>query len=69
MEFQNNCLLLSHHQNTHRLNRWMLRFLFEYSLPLETKAVMPHTALEMEIISTQANLFSRRGRLPTFGAS
>jgi hypothetical protein len=69
MEFQNNCLLLSHHQRTHRLDRWMLRFLFEYALPLEDKAVGSHTALEMEIISTQANIFSQKGRLHTFGAS
>lgn len=69
MEFQNNCLLLSHHQHTHRLDRWMLRFLFEYALPLKDKAIGPHTALEMEIISTQANIFSQKGRLPAFGAS
>jgi hypothetical protein len=69
MEFQNNCLLLSHNQHTHRLNRWMLRFLFEYALPLKDKAIGPHTALEMEIISTQANIFSQKGRLPAFGAS
>lgn len=69
MEFQNNCLLLSHHQQTHRLDRWMLRFLFEYALSLKDKAISPHTALEMEIISTQANIFSQKGRLPAFGVN
>lgn len=69
MEFQNNCLLLSDHHHTHRLDRWMLRFLFEYALPLEQKAIDPHTALEMEIISTQAHIFSQRGRLPAFATS
>ncbi|GIJ81572.1 hypothetical protein Asppvi_000071 [Aspergillus pseudoviridinutans] len=67
MEFQNNCLLLSHHHHTHRLDRWMVRFLFEYALPLEDKAIDPHTALEMEIISTQAHIFTQNGRLPAFG--
>jgi hypothetical protein len=47
----------------------MVRFLFEYALPLEDKAINPHTALEMEIISTQAHIFSQKGRLPAFGAS
>jgi hypothetical protein len=69
MEFQNNCLLLSHHHHTHRLDRWMLRFLFEYALPLGEKVINPHTALEMEIISTQAHIFSQRGRLPAFTTS
>jgi hypothetical protein len=69
MEFQNNCLLLSDHHHTHRLDRWMLLFLFEYALPLEQKAIDPHTALEMEIISTQAHIFSQRGRLPAFATS
>lgn len=69
MEFQNNCLLLSHHHHTHRLDRWMVRFLFEYALPLEDKAIDSHTALEMEIISTQAHMFSQKGRLPAFGTS
>ncbi|KAJ5613447.1 hypothetical protein N7510_006641 [Penicillium lagena] len=69
MHFQNNCLLLSHYNQTHRLDRWMVRFLFEYALPLETKAIDPHTAWEMEIISAQAHIFSEKGRLPAFGAS
>jgi hypothetical protein len=47
----------------------MVRFLFEYALPLEEKAIDPHTALEMEIISTQAHIFSEKGRLPAFGVS
>ena len=69
MEFQNSCLLLSHCYQTHRLDRWMVRFLFEYALPLEDKAITPHTRLEMSIISTQAHIFSQKGRLSTFGAS
>jgi hypothetical protein len=69
IDFQNSCLLLSHCYLTHRLDRWMVRFLFEYALPLEDKAINPHTALEMEIISTQAHIFSQKGRLHTFGAS
>lgn len=47
----------------------MVRFLFEYALPLEDKAITPHTRLEMSIISTQAHIFSQKGRLSTFGAS
>lgn len=71
IEFQNNCLLLSHHRadHTHRLDRWMLRFLLEYALPLEDKAIDPPTALEMEIISTQAHIFSRKGRSFPFNTS
>ncbi|KAE8414548.1 hypothetical protein BDV36DRAFT_311748 [Aspergillus pseudocaelatus] len=69
MEFQNNCLLLSHRQETHRLDRWMVRFLLEYALPLDDKAIAPPTASEMEIISTQAQFFSQKGRLPEFGVS
>lgn len=69
MDFQNNCLLLSHHHNTHRLDRWMVRFLLEYALPLENKAIDPHTTCEMKIISTQAHIFSEKGRLPAFVAS
>lgn len=67
MEFQNNCLLLSHHHQTHRLDRWMVRFLLEYALPLDDKVIASPTASEMEIISAQAQLFSRKGRLPEFG--
>lgn len=50
IEFQNNCLVLSHHHHTHPLDRWMVRLLFEYGLPLEQKAIDPHAAVEMEII-------------------
>lgn len=69
MEFQNNCLILSHRQQTHILDRWMVRFLLEYALPLDDKAIPPRTASEMEIISTQAQFFSQKGRLPEFGVN
>lgn len=66
MEFQNNCLYFSYHQNRHRLDGWLLRFLFEYALPLDDKASDGYTAAEMEVISTQAKVFSQNGRLPVF---
>jgi hypothetical protein len=47
----------------------MLRFLLEYALPLEDKAINSHTAVEMEIISTQAHIFSQQGRSFPFNAS
>ncbi|KAH8692576.1 hypothetical protein BGW36DRAFT_436274 [Talaromyces proteolyticus] len=66
LNFQNTCLLFSYRHHTHRLDRWMVRFLFEYALPLNDKAANPHSAAEMEIISTQAQMFSQQGRLSTF---
>lgn len=67
MNFQKNCLL-SAHNHTHRVDGWMVRFLFEYALPLDDKTVDSlHSASELEIISTQAQIFSQQGRLPAFG--
>lgn len=66
MEFQNNCLFFSHAQNRHRLDGWLLRFLFEYALPLDERALDPYTDAEREVISTQATMFSQKGRLPVF---
>jgi hypothetical protein len=33
--FQNTCLLAKHH--THKLNKWMIRFLIEHALPIDDK--------------------------------
>ncbi|KAL3447297.1 hypothetical protein BJX65DRAFT_318193 [Aspergillus insuetus] len=53
MSFQNACLLFAH-EHTHQLDCWMTRFLFEYALPLDEKTISnPHSASELEIISSQ----------------
>lgn len=63
--FQKNCLLFSQ-QPTHRIDRWMVRFLFEYALPLNDKVMDRRSVAELEIISTQAQMFSQQGRLTRF---
>jgi hypothetical protein len=45
----------------------MTRFLFEYALPLDEKTVSnPHSASELEIISSQTEVFAQMGRLAMF---
>jgi hypothetical protein len=48
----------------------MVRFLFEYALPLDDKtASPPHSIAEQEVIAVQEQVFSQQGRLTIFGNS
>ncbi|KAH6874036.1 fungal-specific transcription factor domain-containing protein [Thelonectria olida] len=66
--FQNFCLL-SIDYRTHKLDGWMIRFLIEYSLPLEEKDVEPVMLgrdLDMASFSTRAQVLTEQGRYTSF---
>lgn len=68
MTFQNFCLLSTDYK-THQLDGWMIRYLIEYSLPLEEKDVQPvrsGMSLDMDNFSARTQILTEQGRYTTF---
>ncbi|KAH7349397.1 hypothetical protein B0T11DRAFT_130561 [Plectosphaerella cucumerina] len=66
--FQNFCLLSTDYK-THQLDGWMIRFLIEYSLPLEEKDVQPvrsGMSLDMDSFEARTQVMTEQGRYTTF---
>ncbi|RFU30687.1 hypothetical protein B7463_g5642, partial [Scytalidium lignicola] len=62
--FQNSCLQ-SADTYTHKIDRWMVRFLLEHALPLDEKVVslaVSPTAADFAVLSADAQRLSLRGR-------
>jgi hypothetical protein len=68
--FQDTCLLAKQH--THKLNRWMIRFLIEHALPIDEKVsdlastTTPH---ELQIIHAETQKLTHQGRFTSFSSS
>ncbi|KAH8901376.1 hypothetical protein GQ53DRAFT_707720 [Thozetella sp. PMI_491] len=68
IKFQNTCLL-STAPRTHRLDGWMVRFLFEHSLLLNGRDTVRSSSgvdIELETIVSKTREFSERGRFMDF---
>jgi hypothetical protein len=66
--FQSTCIQFAG-DKTHKLDGWMVRFLFEYSLPLgekEALAVMDDERIDNEPTHATAQVFEEQGRYTTF---
>ena len=65
--FQNTCLLAN--QPTHKLSRWMIRFLIEHALPIDEKVsglastTTPH---ELQIMYLETQKLTDQGRFTSF---
>ncbi|OGE53531.1 hypothetical protein PENARI_c007G08863 [Penicillium arizonense] len=64
-KFQNMCLIAVH-LPTYRVDKWMVRFLIEHSLPLEGQDSNLLASVELETLSTQIQRSAEQGRFTNF---
>lgn len=64
-KFQHMCLIAAH-LPTYRVDKWMLRFLIEHSLPLEGQDSNLLASVELETLSAQIQRSAEQGRFTNF---